>query len=97
MHRAVIYNVNHLNIFFKLSKAVHVFYSLSGIAAHREMDRLTSAVDHMNYMCMDSRLDDSGFPMEYSYKELRDIVLEEKLCPFKDFDRAVEMHLETSG
>nr|XP_022320192.1 uncharacterized protein LOC111122639 isoform X3 [Crassostrea virginica] len=82
----------------KLINAILYLNTLrGGIAAHREMDRLTSAVDHMNYMYMDSRLDDSGFPMEYSYKELRDIVLEEKLCPFKDFDRVVEMHLKTSG
>ena len=70
-------------------------YNLSGIAAHREMDKLMSAVDHLDYM--DSRLDDSGFPMEYSYEELRDIVVEKKGYPFKDFDRVVEMHLETSG
>ncbi|XP_078314968.1 uncharacterized protein LOC144619781 isoform X2 [Crassostrea virginica] len=66
-----------------------------GISAHREMNKLISAVDHMDYM--DSRLDDSGFPMEYSYEELRDIVVEEKGYPFKDFDRVVEKHLETSG
>ena len=79
----------------KLSKAVHVCNNLSGISAHREMGKLMSAVLHMEYM--DSRLDDSGFPREYSYEELRDIVVEEKGYPFKDFDRVVEKHLETSG
>ena len=79
----------------QLSKAVHVCYHLSGISAHREMDKLMNAVLHMDYM--DSRLDDSGFPLEYSYEELRDIVVEEKGYPFKDFDRVVEKRLETSG
>ncbi|XP_078341184.1 uncharacterized protein LOC111102814 isoform X2 [Crassostrea virginica] len=80
----------------KLVTAIMYLNSLrGGIAAHREMDKLMSAVDHLDYM--DSRLDDSGFPMEYSYEELRDIVVEKKGYPFKDFDRVVEMHLETSG
>nr|XP_022333923.1 uncharacterized protein LOC111130928 isoform X2 [Crassostrea virginica] len=80
----------------KLVTAIMFLNTLrGGISAHRVMDKLMSAVLHMDYM--DSRLDDSGFPMEYSYEELRDIVVEEKGYPFKDFDRVVEKHLETSG
>lgn len=68
---------------------------LPGIEAHRDSDKLMNAVDHID--SMSSRLDDSGFPQEYSYEELHHIVVEENKYPFEDFERVVGKCLESSG
>lgn len=68
---------------------------LPGIEAHRDSNKLMNAVDHID--SMSSRLDDSGFPQEYSYEELHHIVVEENKYPFEDFERVVGKCLESSG
>lgn len=68
---------------------------LSGIAAHRDFDKLMRAVDHIDNMS--ARLDDSGFPLDYSYDELCHIMVEEKKYRHKEFHRVVEICLQTSG
>nr|XP_034311669.1 uncharacterized protein LOC117684293 isoform X6 [Crassostrea gigas] len=66
-----------------------------GIAAHRNFDKLMHAVDHIDNMS--SRLDDSGFPQDYSYDELRHIMVKEKKYRPQEFWRVLEICLETSG
>lgn len=68
---------------------------LPGIEAHRDSNKLINAVDHID--SMSSRLDDSGFPREYSYEELHHIVVEENKYPYEDFERVVGKCLESSG
>ncbi|XP_052689873.1 uncharacterized protein LOC128167921 isoform X2 [Crassostrea angulata] len=68
-----------------------------GIAAHRDFDKLMHAVDHIDKFTMSSRLDDSGFPQDYSYDELRHIMVEEKKYRPQEFWRVLEICLETSG
>lgn len=70
---------------------------LSGIAAHRDFDKLMHAVDHIDKFTLSSRLDDSGFPQDYSYDELRHIMVEEKKYRPQEFWRVLEICLETSG
>lgn len=71
-----------------------IFYFI-GIEAHRDSNNLMNAVDHID--SMRSRLDDSGFPQEYSYEELHHVVVEENKYPFEDFERVVGKCLESSG
>uniref|UniRef100_A0A8W8N4U6 RING-type domain-containing protein n=1 Tax=Magallana gigas TaxID=29159 RepID=A0A8W8N4U6_MAGGI len=68
-----------------------------GIAAHRDFDKLMHAVDHIDKFTLSSRLDDSGFPQDYSYDELRHIMVEEKKYRPQEFWRVLEICLETSG
>ncbi|XP_065922550.1 reticulocyte-binding protein homolog 2a isoform X2 [Magallana gigas] len=68
-----------------------------GIAAHRDFDKLMHAVDHIDKFTLSSRLDDSGFPQDYSYDELRHIMVKEKRYRPLEFWRVLEICLETSG
>uniref|UniRef100_K1QBD8 Uncharacterized protein n=1 Tax=Magallana gigas TaxID=29159 RepID=K1QBD8_MAGGI len=68
-----------------------------GIAAHRDFIKLMHAVDHIDKFTMSSRLDDSGFPQDYSYDELHHIMVEEKKYRPQEFWRVLEICLETSG
>nr|XP_034311671.1 golgin subfamily A member 6-like protein 4 isoform X7 [Crassostrea gigas] len=68
-----------------------------GIAAHRDFDKLMHAVDHIDKFTLSSRLDDSGFPQDYSYDELRHIMVKEKKYRPEEFRRVLEICLETSG
>ncbi|XP_065922551.1 trichohyalin-like [Magallana gigas] len=68
-----------------------------GIAAHRDFDKLMHAVDHIDKFTLSSRLDDSGFPQDYSYDELRHIMVKEKKYRPQEFWRVLEICLETSG
>lgn len=68
---------------------------LSGITAHRDSDKLKLAVDRIDNIS--SRLDDSGFPQDYSYDELRHIMVDEKKYRLEEFQRVLEKYLETSG
>uniref|UniRef100_K1R211 Baculoviral IAP repeat-containing protein 2 n=1 Tax=Magallana gigas TaxID=29159 RepID=K1R211_MAGGI len=80
----------------KLATAIRYLNTLrGGIEAHRDSNKLMNAVDHID--SMRSRLDDSGFPQEYSYEELHHIVVEENKYPFEDFERVVGKCLESSG
>ncbi|XP_052721826.1 uncharacterized protein LOC128192861 isoform X2 [Crassostrea angulata] len=80
----------------KLATAIRYLNTLrGGIEAHRESNKLINAVDHID--SMRSRLDDSGFPQEYSYEELHHIVVEENKYSFEDFERVVGKCLESSG
>lgn len=80
----------------KLATAIRYLNTLrGGIEAHRDSNKLINAVDHID--SMRSRLDDSGFPQEYSYEELHHLVVEENKYPFEDFERVVGKCLESSG
>ncbi|XP_011442456.3 uncharacterized protein [Magallana gigas] len=80
----------------KLATAIRYLNTLrGGIEAHRDSNKLINAVDHID--SMRSRLDDSGFPQEYSYEELHHIVVEENKYTFEDFERVVGKCLENSG
>nr|XP_034311665.1 golgin subfamily A member 6-like protein 4 isoform X2 [Crassostrea gigas] len=68
-----------------------------GIAAHRDFDKLMHAVDHIDKFTLSSRLDDSGFPQDYSYDELRHIMVKEKKYRPQEFWRVLEICLETSA
>ncbi|XP_062584911.1 uncharacterized protein LOC134246542 [Saccostrea cucullata] len=68
-----------------------------GITAHRSAQKLIDAVDHIQRMGQMSRLDDSGFPQDYTYEELHHIVVVESGYPLEDFDRVVEKCLENSS
>ncbi|XP_052688476.1 trichohyalin-like isoform X2 [Crassostrea angulata] len=68
-----------------------------GIAAHRDFDKLMHAVDHIDKFTLSSRLDDLGFPQDYSYDELCHIMVKEKKYRPQEFWRVLEICLETSG
>ncbi|XP_056011356.1 uncharacterized protein LOC125678274 isoform X2 [Ostrea edulis] len=68
-----------------------------GIEVHRGAANLNDAVDHIQWMRQKSRLDDSGLPREYSYEELRDIVVEGNGYSLEDFERVLEKCLENNG
>lgn len=55
------------------------------------------AVDHIQWMRQKSRLDDSGLPRDYSYDELRDIMVEGNDYSLEDFERVLEKYLENNG
>ncbi|XP_056019418.1 golgin subfamily A member 6-like protein 6 isoform X2 [Ostrea edulis] len=61
-----------------------------GIEVYRSADKLINAVDHIQRMGQKSRLDDSGLPRDYSYEELRHIVVEESGYPLEDLERVLE-------
>ncbi|XP_056019416.1 uncharacterized protein LOC125672181 isoform X2 [Ostrea edulis] len=61
-----------------------------GIEVYRSADKLIDAVDHIQRMGQKSRLDDSGLPRDYSYEELRHIVVEESGYPLEDLERVLE-------
>jgi hypothetical protein len=67
-----------------------VVLSLSGIEAHRNAETLIDAVDHIQRMGQKSRLDDSGLPRDYSYEELREILVEGRGYPLEDLERVLE-------
>uniref|UniRef100_A0A8W8N0V9 RING-type domain-containing protein n=1 Tax=Magallana gigas TaxID=29159 RepID=A0A8W8N0V9_MAGGI len=82
----------------KLVTAIKYLNTLrGGIAAHRGFDKLMHAVDHIDKFTLSSRLDDSGFPQDYSYDELHHIMVEEKKYRPQEFWRVLEICLETSG
>lgn len=58
---------------------------------------MNDAVNHIQRMRPKSCLDDSGLPREYSYEELRDIVVEGNGYSLEDFERVLEKCLENKG
>ncbi|XP_062614494.1 golgin subfamily A member 6-like protein 25 [Saccostrea cucullata] len=69
-----------------------------GIAAHRKGEKLTNAVDHIRSMGGErSRLDDSGLPQDYTYEELRHIVVDENEYSFEDFERVLGEWLKNNS
>ncbi|XP_061177319.1 uncharacterized protein LOC133186055 isoform X2 [Saccostrea echinata] len=68
-----------------------------GITAHRSAEKLTDAVDHIKSMGgQRSRLDDSGLPQDYTYEELRHIVVDGNGYSLEDFERVLEKWLENN-
>ncbi|XP_065922908.1 inhibitor of apoptosis protein-like [Magallana gigas] len=82
----------------KLVTAIKYLNTIKGgMAAHRDFDKLMHAVDHIDKFTLSSRLDDSGFPQDYSYDELSHIMVKEKMYRPQEFWRVLEICLETSG
>ncbi|XP_062598470.1 golgin subfamily A member 6-like protein 25 [Saccostrea cucullata] len=69
-----------------------------GITAQKSGEKLTNAVDHIRSMGRErSRLDDSGLPQDYTYEELRHIVVDENGYSFEDFERVLGEWLENNS
>ncbi|XP_062614854.1 golgin subfamily A member 6-like protein 4 isoform X2 [Saccostrea cucullata] len=82
----------------ELITAINYLNTLKGgIEANRSCDKLIDAVDHIQRMGQMSRLDDSGLPLDFSYEELCDIIVEEKGYLLEDFERVVEKWLENNS
>lgn len=69
----------------------------SGIKAQRSPFKLISALKHMDIMRSRNRIDDSGFPLEYSPEELLLILVDSGKYRFKDVLRVLKNHLKMNS
>lgn len=75
-------------------KLIYLLF-MTGIRDHRSAIELMYALEHIE--SMRSRMDTSGCPQEYTYEELRHLLVEESGYGFEDFERVLEEHCKTNG
>ncbi|XP_078341653.1 uncharacterized protein LOC111110400 isoform X2 [Crassostrea virginica] len=82
----------------KLVAAIKYLNRLKGgIKAQRSIFKLIFAIEHMDIMRSRNRMDDSGFPLEYSPEELLLILVDSGKYRFKDVLRVLKNHLKTNS
>lgn len=69
----------------------------SGIKAQRSIFKLIFAIEHMDIMRSRNRMDESGFPLEYSPEELLLILVDSGKYRFKDVLRVLKNHLKNNS
>ena len=80
-----------------IGSSLKPMYSLfmTGIRDHRSAIELMYALEHIE--CLRSRMDTLGCPQEYTYEELRHLLVEESGYRFEDFERVLEEFRKTHG